>query len=141
ITFVPASGRQHATLARMFAGTADSFIAENGNLVVHEGRVLSTMGVDRDTVLHVIDLARSSTEADVGIVVCGVESAYIERRDPAFVAEAEKYYARLEVVEDLEAVDDEILKVAVFDFVDAARAAATMLRQLAASHQVVVSGK
>src|SRR5690554_3292449 len=141
ITFVPASGRQLATLARMFPGTADSFIAENGNLVVHEGRVLSTMGVERDVVHRVIDLARSSTDADVGLVVCGVQSAYIERRDPAFVAEAERYYARLETVDDLTAVDDDVLKVAVFDFGDAAQTARSMLGALAESHQVVVSGK
>src|SRR5690554_2032688 len=116
ITFVPASGRQHATLARMFPGTADSFIAENGNMVVHEGRALSTTGVERDVVHHVIDLARANTEADVGLVVCGVQSAYVERRDASFLAEAEKYYARLEIVDDLKAVHDDVLKVAVFDF-------------------------
>lgn len=140
ITFVPASGRQHATLARMFPEHG-SFIAENGNLVVHGGEVISTTCVEHAVVREVIDLARTTREADVGLVVCGVRSAYIERTDPEFVAEAEKYYARLEVVEDLTRVDDDVLKVACFDFVDAEATASTMLGHLVDTHQVVVSGK
>jgi hypothetical protein len=35
-----------------------------------------------------------------GLVVCGKRSAYIEDTDPEFVAEVEKYYAKLEVVPD-----------------------------------------
>ena len=46
IVFAPASGRQYATLRDMFAGvhgdsgaTVDSYIAENGNVVVRDGEL------------------------------------------------------------------------------------------------------
>lgn len=44
ITFVPASGRQYATLARLFDHSSQgiSYIAENGGLVVHNGETLSS---------------------------------------------------------------------------------------------------
>ncbi len=139
ITFVPASGRQYATLAQMFGDGDGSFVAENGTLVVHEGRSIATSLVEKDAVRHVIELARATRAADVGLVVCGVRSAYIERRDAPFVAEVKKYYASLEIVEDLTVVEDDVLKVAVFDFDDAESTAATVLREVARDHQVVVS--
>ena len=140
ITFVPASGRQHATLAKMFAPEG-SFIAENGNLLVHEGRVLSVIGLESDVVRHVVRLVRETGRSNLGLVVCGVRSAYIESRDPQVLAEARKYYARLELVDDLATVEDDFLKVAGYDFGDAQDTAATLLAPLAESHQVVVSGK
>jgi hydroxymethylpyrimidine pyrophosphatase-like HAD family hydrolase len=84
--------------------------------------------------------ALAAAGRDLGVVVCGKRSAYIERADDAFLPEAEKYYARLEAVPDLLAVDDQILKVAIFDFADAA-ATAPALDDLRATHQVVVSGE
>src|SRR5690606_21705967 len=118
-TFVPASGRQYATLARSFASAeADlAYVAENGSLVVHDGEVVSKTTVEPELVRQVTAALRAAPDApDLAVVVCGVESAYIERRDPAFVTETEKYYARLQVVDDLTAMRDEVLKIAVFVF-------------------------
>ena len=60
---------------------------------------------------------------DLGIVLCGKRSAYVERTDDAFLDQATPYYAKLEVVDDLLAVDDDVLKVAVYDFGSAATGA------------------
>ena len=64
VEFVPASGRQYATLRNMFAGKAAeildggelSYIAENGNVVALDGKVVEVHGVDLDVTRHVIDL-------------------------------------------------------------------------------------
>ncbi len=142
ITFVPASGRQFATLARMFPLNRETmaFIAENGNLVVNRGQVISSDSLGAQVVLDVINLVRES-DRDLGLVVCGMNSAYIERTTQDFVSEARKYYAELELVGDLTAVVDDILKLAIFDFDDSATTADTLLAEVASSHQVVVSGK
>jgi Cof subfamily protein (haloacid dehalogenase superfamily) len=144
ILFVPASGRQYATLARAFARAPSgvSFIAENGSLVVHRGSILSVAGVDADIVKRVTDIVRQAagTGGDLGLVVCGLESAYIERHDAAFTAEAETYYARLTHVDDLHEVTDDFLKLAIYDFADAERSAA-IFDPVASDHQVVVSGQ
>lgn len=145
IAFAPASGRQYATLARAFARVESgiSFIAENGSLVVHDGAVLSATCLDAGTVRRVIDAVRDSegVGGSLGLVVCGLRSAYIERRDPAFAAEAATYYARLATVDDLHEVSDDILKLAVYDFGDAERSAAAVFAPLPGDHQVVVSGQ
>ncbi|MFD1210499.1 HAD family hydrolase [Arthrobacter sp. GCM10027362] len=145
ITFVPASGRQYATLARMFAQAPAGipFIAENGSLVVRDGAVLSAICLDAPTVRDVIHKVRHATEStrDLGLVVCGRRSAYIERRDTEFIAEAEHYYARLTAVEDLATVTDDVLKLAIYDFADAESSAKSIFAPLAASHQMAVSGR
>jgi hydroxymethylpyrimidine pyrophosphatase-like HAD family hydrolase len=78
---------------------------------------------------------------DVGAVVCGKRSAYVERTDEAFLAEVRRYYVRHQIVTDASAVDDDITKVALFDFGPAERTTAPALASFAATHQVVVSGE
>lgn len=147
IEFVPASGRQLATLRATFGaenGTApglDTYVAENGTLVVHDGEVVATTTVDAPTTARVIARVRELVAGglDLGLVVCGVETAYVERDDEAFLAEARKYYHRLEIVPDLEAVQGGVLKLAIHDFADA-EATSAEFSDLAETHQVVVSG-
>jgi len=142
IRFVPSSGRQLATLQHSFPDSDDMvFIAENGGFVVRGEDEISSDAMDAGFTASVIRRLRSlgADGSDLGVVVCGKRSAYIERTDAAFHTEAQRYYARLEVVDDLLAVDDQVLKLAVYDF-GPAEATAPHLADLTATHQVVVSG-
>lgn len=145
VLFSPASGRQYATLAREFAEVADGmvFIAENGTYVVRDGEELSSDPMAPDVVGEVVAAVRrlAAGGVDVGAVVCGKRSAYVERADEAFLAEVRKYYLRHQVVEDVAAVDDDVLKVALFDFGSAEATTAPALAPFADTHQVVVSGE
>lgn len=143
ITFVPASGRQLATLQRMFdhEGGPDTYIAENGTIVLHHGEVVSISPVSEATKQRVVELVREAgAKYDVGLVVCGRNSAYVERSDDAFMGKALPYYARLKVVEDLLSVQDSVLKLAIYDF-DSAAASQQIYAELHETHQVVVSGE
>lgn len=141
IAFAPASGRQHATLRREFGAHGDDlvFIAENGTFVTRGDEELSSDTMDRAFVDSLIAEIRGFRH-DVGVVLCGKASAYIERTDAAFRDQAEKYYARLADVADLTAVDDDILKIAVFDVEDGEKNTAPALERHRLTHQVVVSG-
>ncbi|WP_349428668.1 Cof-type HAD-IIB family hydrolase [Microbacterium sp. LWS13-1.2] len=143
IRFAPASGRQLATLQHAFADHLDHmvFIAENGAYVVEGESEISSDAMDTPFTASLVARLRALAAAgrNLGVVVCGKRSAYIERADAPFLAEAQKYYARLQVVGDLLEVDDQILKVAIFDFA-AAATTAPALDDLRATHQVVVSG-
>lgn len=145
IVFCPASGRQYYNLLERFEPIADEvvFIAENGTYVVREGKELSSDCLDPPVARELVEVARdlSARGADVGVVLCGKASAYIERTDAAFLAEVDKYYRRLEVVEDLTTVDDDILKVAIYDFVSSEEVSAPAFAPFLATHQVVVSGE
>jgi Cof subfamily protein (haloacid dehalogenase superfamily) len=145
VMFCPASGRQHANLAMRFAPVAADLllIAENGSYVAQGGVEIGSATVDRAVVAQVVttvrDLARDA--GDVGAVVCGKRSAYVERVDAPFLAECERYYTLLQPVDDLLEVHDDVLKVAVFDFGPAQRTTAPALERFRDTQQVVVSGQ
>lgn len=143
IVFAPASGRQYATLRRMFESHADGmvFIAENGTYVVRDDREVSSDTLAPAVVADIVHTMRQRSDLDLGIVVCGKRSAYIERSDPVFHAEADKYYAKLQVVADVLAPDDDVLKVAIYDFGSSETGAGPALQAFASDYQVVVSGQ
>ncbi|NEG69509.1 Cof-type HAD-IIB family hydrolase [Bifidobacterium choloepi] len=149
VQFVPASGRQFHTLENMFGEYSEhmSFIAENGNVVSYDGDIVAVHGIGLDVTREVIDrvdAAVKSGKYDIGLVICGLSTAYIQRTDQPFVDECAKYYAKLMEVEDLHDVLDidteTILKLAVFDFGDAESMAANLLADLRPQYSVVVSG-
>ena len=86
----------------------------------------------------------ASGSHDIGLVICGLNTAYIQRQDRPFVEECSKYYKALRIVDDLHEVleteDETVLKLAIFDFGDAQGMAADLLGDVERTHQVVVSG-
>ncbi|WP_062529328.1 HAD family hydrolase [Demequina rhizosphaerae] len=145
ILFAPASGRQHATLARQFARLGDGLvvIAENGAYVRRGDAEISSSPIPSATVPDIVRAVRDHAAAgyDVGAVLCGKRSAYVERADEAFLSRSQPYYAALEIVEDLAAVEDDFLKVAVYDFGDAAHDTAPVLARFDGALKVVVSDR
>lgn len=146
ILFCPASGRQYYNLRERFGDVADEmvFIAENGAYVVRQDREISSDVLDRDVVSRLVVAIRelAASGADVGAVLCGKRSAYIERNDAPFRAQVDHYYARLEVLDDLlNGPDDDYLKVAIYDFASAEDSTAPALQHFRSEVQVVVSGE
>ncbi|MCJ7857685.1 HAD family hydrolase [Corynebacterium kalidii] len=147
IVVVPASGRQHATLRGMFGGHGvRTYLAENGTVVVHDDEVVATSPLSGTTVQQCISAVRG-TDRRLGLVVCTPEVAYVENTEQEFLDEAAKYYRSLEQVDDLTAVDDPVVKVAVFCFGSAEDAAPDLFTgedapaaEVARTDAVVISG-
>ena len=142
ILLSPASGRAYPTLRRDFGRDDLVYIAENGAYVMHHGREVSADTVPWERAAEVVDAVRRFSDAggDVGTVLCGKRSAYVERADAPFLAQVAPYYAELAVVDDLGAMpDDEVLKVAVYDFGSAERGAGPALTPLDGPVRVLVS--
>jgi len=144
VIFCPASGRQYYSLLERFAPISDEliFIAENGTYVMRKGVELSSDCLARAAAHELIGVYRALKrgEADVGAVLCGKRSAYVETDTPEFLAEVVKYYQRLEIVDDLLAIEDDFLKVALFTFRSSERVIHPAFARFRDSHQVVVSG-
>ncbi|HSN43694.1 MAG TPA: Cof-type HAD-IIB family hydrolase [Propionibacteriaceae bacterium] len=146
VLFCPASGRQYQTLHRHFGDVADEllYLAENGAYVVRGRDEISSDALRDDLVARLVQRLRdvASSDLDLGVVVCGKKAAYIERTDLAFTVEVEKYYASRAVVGDLlDRPDDQVLKVAVYDFGSAEHGVAPALTGFATEAQVVVTGE
>ncbi|GLC31074.1 Cof-type HAD-IIB family hydrolase [Clostridium omnivorum] len=115
ILFATASGRQYYNLENKFSPVKDDiiYIAENGCYVVNKDTEISSNYLDKKIVKDLIHTARKVDGID--IVLCGKKAAYIEKDSKEFINEVEKYYYRYEIVEDLNKVEDDILKFALFD--------------------------
>jgi len=146
ILFSPASGRQYYTLLDQFSAIADDivFISDNGSCVMRGGVEVSSDCLTRDDARRLVSTLREAIAAgaDAGIVVCGKRTAFIERSDPVFFEGVDPYHQRLEIVEDLLAViDDDVLKIAVYDLESAERNIEPALAAFQSTHKVTVSGE
>ena len=146
VAFAPASGRQYYKLLDQFADIADEmvFISDNGSCVMRGGVEVSSDCLTRDDALRLVLTLRATIAAgtDAGIVVCGKRGAFIERSDPAFLDGVGPYHGRLEIVEDLlTVIDDDVLKIAVYDLESAERNIEPAMSDFQDSHKVTVSGE
>jgi Cof subfamily protein (haloacid dehalogenase superfamily) len=143
VTVAPASGRQLHSLLDQFAPVAHEmvFIAENGAFVVdgRTGAEISSTCLPVESARAVVRMVRDLPSAST--VLCGKASAYVEQNHESFMAEVAPYYRRLQVVDDLTAVSDDVLKVAVFDAASAEHGSGVALGALRPELQVVISGE
>ncbi|MGN1136049.1 MAG: HAD family hydrolase [Oscillospiraceae bacterium] len=116
IHFVVASGRSFSTLKLNFAGKLDrlDFICDNGAYVVANGELVSMSILDKDCVQRLIEICRGMER--VTPVLCGVHGTYFERKDEEFYNEVTRFYLHYTCVDDIAAVDDDIVKIAVCDY-------------------------
>lgn len=112
--FVVASGNQYYQLRDLFPEDHGdfAFVAENGAFVKDRNELLFAASMPKQTVDEVIDFCRNYP--DIQNVLCGLESAYCERGAVSqdFFDTTQHYYHRLQWVDDLKQVEDQILKFA-----------------------------
>ena len=113
ILFAVASGRQYFNLLEKFRSVKDDivFIAENGSYVVYRDKEIFSDVMNSETVARIVGDAVS--RPGVSITLCGKKSSYVDRKDPEFIPFVRKYYDRVEIVEDLTKVEDDILKISI----------------------------
>ncbi|PSU29114.1 Cof-type HAD-IIB family hydrolase [Photobacterium aquimaris] len=142
IVFAAASGRQYFTLLNMFEAIKDRvlFIAENGTLVMYQGKELYSATIPKSEITSIISIVRNIKDSHT--VLCGKKSAYAETKDPLAQQEIMKYCHQITFVDDLLAIDDEFIKISVLNFKGTEEHVYPLVAPLfATSHQVVVSGK
>ena len=144
VAFVPASGRQYQSLARLFDGVPGlSYVGDNGAVTVHGGEMFAAGAMDPAFVVHAIETMRAANRdgARLRAVVSRPSGASIESGDQDFAVHARTYCAALDQVDDLTGVVDEVVKIAIYDFDDASTTVAGPLAALGADHKLVVSGR
>lgn len=114
IHFIAASGRQYDNERRLFAPIKDeiSYIAENGSLCIHQGKVISR-GIIPDGLAYRImhDIKKNP---DYEIVVSREDTCLIENRCPEFVDHIVNVMKNTtEIVDDITTIKGPFLKIAV----------------------------
>lgn len=117
VIFAPASGRQYFSLLETFKGHEDDFIffAENGTIVKQHGEELFSCTLAKRIALDILDAA--AVDDDILRVFCGKKDAYVlkTQKRTEFIDELMKYYTHASFVDDFESIDDECIKVSLYD--------------------------
>jgi len=123
VRFIIASGRQAATLRRDLGELAEEMIlfAENGTVVMEEGRRLFVSPMKKTDVRRVLEQTRGME--GMHAVLCRPDVAMIEESAPeVFRRNVKMYYESTQIVPDLLAVCDmfdDVCKIAFYDEGDA----------------------
>lgn len=141
ITFVAASGRQYDNLRRLFAPAARrmGFICENGALNMLRGKEIKLQGIEREMGLAII---RRLMELPVCILVSGRHTCYVSPENRAFTDDM-VYRLRntIAVVDRLDQIDDDFLKISAFAPDGVASFAPALEREWSHRLNAVVSGR
>ncbi len=141
ILFSVASGRQYYSLRKTFEPICNDtlFIAENGAVIFYKDEMIHVDAMEREKVNEILLQIRSIK--GVSVILCGINSAYIELSTPEnIIAHAAPNYDRLEVVDDFSKVDDEFVKIAICDLRGAEKHTLPILQEYSDQFQVVLSG-
>ena len=140
ILFVAASGRQYNSIVDKLHSIKDDIlvIAENGGYVVQQGQELLATPLGKDKRTRVLETLENV--ANIHPVLCGKTSAYLTGKSDAFIELLQQYYSAFEIVDDLNEVATEILKVAVYHFESSEQFIYPAVKHLEGDLKVKVSG-
>jgi len=116
VRFVVASGNQYAQISSFFPEIwrEITFVSENGGLVFEKGNLLIKKIIAKPIIQDTLTLLEN-TSYKVGIILCGVQSAYIlKSKNADLKKEAAKYYFALKEIDSFQDLpDDEWVKIAL----------------------------
>lgn len=116
IRFIAASGRPYKNLRLLFDPVKDdiSYIAENGSMCMHDGRMISRGDIDRDLIFRIMDAAREYGHCHT--YVSTITTAYTDSTDDAFINHMRNVVRyELNVIEDPHRIDEPFVKIAICD--------------------------
>lgn len=114
IRFAAASGRQYNSIRSLFEPVCNdiSYVAENGSLCIHDGKILSKGLIERELGLRIINRVRDYGDCDC-MLSCE-STIYTDSKNPAFMSLLrDGFNCKVELVDDLCSIDDDFLKFAV----------------------------
>ena len=115
IKFVIASGNQYFRLYQKFLPISNEmyFIGENGSYIAKGAKLFATNTLNKEQVQAVIQLVESHPK--LNMILCGVKSAYCLNEFKHLEPVVRTYYCNYQFVESYDDIDDEIMKIAIYD--------------------------
>lgn len=121
IMFVAASGRQYASLRKLFAPVADRilYIPDNGGFVRgSKGETWLKRPMDKEMIRAIVRDAEKLP--DVELMLCGRDYAYVaDKEGHLYNWMREAYRYEIQAVPNLTEIDDDIVKISIFHPKDA----------------------
>ena len=142
VTFVAASGRNYESVMSVFGCMEKELtvISDNGGYVAKGGKELYCNGFPKNLLEKVVMLAR--TVPDTWVMASAARGTYTDMNDPKYVKWIrEGYKMDICVVDDLLAVEEPLIKVALYTYAkDAAEVAKPLRKALGDNVSIAVAG-
>lgn len=116
VRFVAASGRSYPILQENFQPHNHmlDYICDNGAFVAVDGKVKNVHVIDRALILEFIGFCRRRLP-HLEIMLCGTNGCYYEDCEPNIKKFVTNFYINQREVKSIEAVEDDIFKIAMCD--------------------------
>ena len=116
VLFCPASGRQYASLRRLFAPVADScvFLCENGGVVYQDGRVLAKTPMPRALAEEIAWDLWNGSGGRGEVMLSGENTGYAMERGLGMVRRIREIGNNCRIIRDPAEVPEDIVKVSVY---------------------------
>lgn len=141
IKFVVASGNQYYRLFQKFVPLSEQiyFIAENGCFIAKGARQLYCNIIENEDLIKIKDVLANYKE--LVIVLCGREGAYILNKNLKYKNEIIKYYCNYRFVDSFDDINDDIMKVSIYDQNEKINEIIKIVQKLLPDHiKIVTSG-
>ncbi|WP_394746669.1 HAD family hydrolase [Spongiimicrobium salis] len=140
IIFVAASGRQYNSMADKLAEIKDDIVivSENGAYVKRREEVLLTTPLGYEDILPILGIVNNTPGAHAAL--CCKHNAYVSGESDAFLGMLRQYYSNFDVVDLMQPVDEEVLKVAIYHFESSEKYIFPAMQHLSDTLKVKVSG-
>ena len=142
IIFCAASGRQYPNLRRLFGEAADElmYICENGSVIIYKDRLIGKTPMD-------VTLGREIIRAITGVEQCevlvsGERTSYLKPKTESYLIRMRDIVRNdIVLVDDLEHIDEDYVKISVYDPTGIANSQEYFLSAFEGRAQSCVSGK
>ncbi|HET8736379.1 MAG TPA: HAD family hydrolase, partial [Pricia sp.] len=136
-----ASGRQYQSIIDKLEPIKNDIIviAENGGVALQNGTELISIPLPQNAKNKVLDILASVK--DVHPVLCGKHRAHILGNSPKFEKKLQEYYSKYTILDNLNAFDGEIVKIAIYHFESSEKYVYPAVQHLEGDLQVKVSGE
>lgn len=141
IRFVAASGRPYYSIIDKLGTIKDDIIiaAENGGIVVEKENILLSTPLPKN------DLFEIEKQVDrfnyIHPVFCTRSKAYLKKASNAYIDTLSEYYPNYELIDSVVDINEEILKIALYNKVDSKKNIYPLFKQFKPNYKVIVSGK
>lgn len=140
ITFAIASGRPLHNIAMEFDSIKNRtyFISDNGSYIVYKNDELLVRPLSEAIVNEFVAISRKIDNAYP--VLCGKQMAFLEDNNEDVLKVALQYYQEYEIVKNLDAVKEPILKISICDFGDPSTNSYPYFKKYENDYKVAVAG-
>ncbi|WP_372937833.1 HAD family hydrolase [Seonamhaeicola sp.] len=141
ILFVAASGRPYYSIVEKLKPIKNNIIvvAENGGLVIQNNKQILSTPIDRDNLVEIEKIIDANNH--IHPVFCTKSKGYFKSNSFGYISVLSEYYPKFKVIDSIEDIDEEIMKIALYHSEDSERYIYPLVKSFENKYAIKISGK